>query len=53
MATCACSAMNRATLGGVVERLVRSRLVVVRIDAADALIHLTRKGVLRLCVDQR
>ena len=51
MATCACSAMNRAT--PVVERLVRSRLVVVRIDAADALIHLTRKGVLRLCVDQR
>jgi hypothetical protein len=30
---CVLTAMNRATFGGVVERLVRSRLVVVRIDA--------------------
>jgi len=53
---CVLTAMNRATLGGLVERLVRSRLVVLRIGAADALIRLTRKGsalVRRLRVDQR
>lgn len=56
---CVLTAMDRATLRGVVERLVRSRLVVTRIDAADARrrrIRLTRKGsalALRLRDDQR
>ena len=45
---CVLTAMNRATLGGVVERLVRSRLAVIRIDAAGARRRCIRKKVARL-----